>query len=532
MEEDPILGNSRRLSARLNDGQPALTRRSVRSSEANETLVDGMEVKTPAIDKELEAKVRLQGRTDIVDSFRLFGRLFWPAIVISLWMLLVSSLFAWAIPHKLCQKLSIEASGSQFGLLNCALNTGENDMTARIFFLSFNTIQFAWIAVFPGFIAVALFGSCVTKWMRIFVAFWTSVSIVITIVTGHVVGLAYNNYYAVITASCCSLINIIIVSGAAVAHTQDRLMRWRWIGLNLFGGLVNTTYAYIIPTLITARSQDALGGFALTFVRLIVHPLIWQADFFFFRVIIRHIGHIPDLLQVTYLIWPAVYSSLYGRFLLLQLESVGSIILIDCIINAFGIASALVERAVDDGWLDFVYGRRAADVITALRSRDEMETAFLMTSMMMENGSVLAASAVLTFGRVAAIPGVRVSSTLIWRNAALQVVDTIAFQFVAMVATGKFNSFSWKSSYPRRVWRLLIFAWVMITFGGTRLYMDLLLLFCPTYYNDGRGILLEQCDKPSLFQALKFSFVSRLKDTTIGAYVNEYLAIDPVENVN
>lgn len=34
-----------------------------------------------------------------------------------------------------------------------------------------------------------------------------------------------------------------------------------------------------------------------------------------------------------------------------------------------------------------------------------------------------------------------------------------------------------------------------------RLIGELLLIFCPVYYPDQDRVLLEQCDKPSLFQA-------------------------------
>lgn len=55
-------------------------------------------------------------------------------------------------------------------------------------------------------------------------------------------------------------------------------------------GQVNTFYLLIMPQLITAQSQFALGGMGLTIVRIVVHPAIWSVALFYFRTLERHIG--------------------------------------------------------------------------------------------------------------------------------------------------------------------------------------------------------------------------------------------------
>lgn len=52
-----------------------------------------------------------------------------------------------------------------------------------------------------------------------------------------------------------------------------------------------------------------------------------------------------------------------------------------------------------------------------------------------------------------------------------------------------------------------------------RLCLDLLLLFCPRHY-DEYGILLDECDKPSLFQAINFTFSRRAGGTALGQWLN------------
>ena len=51
-----------------------------------------------------------------------------------------------------------------------------------------------------------------------------------------------------------------------------------------------------------------------------------------------------------------------------------------------------------------------------------------------------------------------------------------------------------------------------------RLCLELLLLFCPKVY-EGQGLLLEQCDRPSIFQAISFSFANRARGTMVGSWL-------------
>ena len=81
-----------------------------------------------------------------------------------------------------------------------------------------------------------------------------------------------------------------VCSTAAGRYTDSKLMRCRWILLFLVAGQVNTFYLFVMPYLITARAQQALGGMGLTLVRIVIHPAIWTAVLFFFRVVMRHVG--------------------------------------------------------------------------------------------------------------------------------------------------------------------------------------------------------------------------------------------------
>lgn len=328
-----------------------------------------------------------------------------------------------------------------------------------------------------------------------------------------------NNYIVLVATTVGSLLVTIVCSTAAVRYTNDPLMRWRWILLFLFAGQVNNFYLFVMPKIITARSQDALGGMGLTVIRLFVHPIIWAVVLFYFRTIMRHIGRIKDLTQACFLIWPVLYSSLYGRFLLLQMNSVGSIIVVNFMMSCFQIAGELNDRGSDDLWLGMLYGRRAIDAIQSVRDVDEMELLSQLTGNMMEVASIVASAALLSFGGIANSPGVPPDHMAIWYQAFVQLATQILFNFVEVVASGKFHNVEWQKVYPRSIIRLLAYIFVVLTIGGSRLCIEILLLFCPRRYSQ-YGILLEECDTPSLFQAISFSLSRRTTGTVVGRLLN------------
>jgi hypothetical protein len=49
--------------------------------------------------------------------------------------------------------------------------------------------------------------------------------------------------------------------------------------------------------------------------------------------------------------------------------------------------------------------------------------------------------------------------------------------------------------------------------------LELLLLYCPKVY-DGAGLLLEECDRPSIFQAVSFTFANRARGTAVGNFLD------------
>lgn len=294
------------------------------------------------------------------------------------------------------------------------------------------------------------------------------------------------------------LVNVICAS-ASVRYTKDRIMKWRWISLFLLAGQVNTVYLFVMPRLLTLKSSDALGGMGLTLIRIVVHPGIWGTVLFFFRSVQRHIGHVDNLKQVCFLVWPILYSALYGRFLLLQLEDVGSVIVMNFLFACISISSQIHARGTDSLWLGLLYGRKARDAMETSMDVDEQALAMNFSIASMELASILSASALLSFGAIAPVLGVAPNHRSIWFNACVQLGTSFVFFALEFVVGKKFHSFAWEKVYPKSVLTFLGYILPVLIIGGSRLCVELLLLFCPKYY-DSTGILLEQCDKNTLFK--------------------------------
>lgn len=52
-----------------------------------------------------------------------------------------------------------------------------------------------------------------------------------------------------------------------------------------------------------------------------------------------------------------------------------------------------------------------------------------------------------------------------------------------------------------------------------RLTVELLLLFCPSYSTE-TGVVLNSCDKPSIFQAVNVAFAARNRGVSLSSYLS------------
>ena len=55
-------------------------------------------------------------------------------------------------------------------------------------------------------------------------------------------------------------------------------------------------------------------------------------------------GPVPNLMQTSLYIWPFMYNSIYGRFLLLQLAGVGDVLVLNVILSLYDVVGRLSTR--------------------------------------------------------------------------------------------------------------------------------------------------------------------------------------------
>ncbi len=55
-------------------------------------------------------------------------------------------------------------------------------------------------------------------------------------------------------------------------------------------------------------------------------------------------------MQAVLWIWPVMYKSIYGRFLLLQLGTTSNIVILNVLISVYNVAGRLATRQVKSSW--------------------------------------------------------------------------------------------------------------------------------------------------------------------------------------
>ncbi|KAK9840882.1 hypothetical protein WJX84_012114 [Apatococcus fuscideae] len=296
-----------------------------------------------------------------------------------------------------------------------------------------------------------------------------------------------------------SVLVVIIGGGAAARHSGHRLNQLRWFILFMAASAVVTVYILIIPRIVTLQASSS----QLLLVRAIVHPLIWSIMTQLLLHTARHLGPLPDLMIVVFACFIDIYKSVFGRFLLLQLSGVGSVLLLNVLLALLDIVGRLASRTQGFLMLKSMYGNRTAEAISALPEMDATRLAMRLSHTMTDHAGIVAASAILSFARVSDASGALQSNTGIWVKAAAQIATTLITDFVTLAIDWKYHGIEYFPHWIRHMKRFMFWIMITITIGGLRLCVELLLLFCPAYH-EGVGVVLQYCDKPSLFSALGY----------------------------
>jgi hypothetical protein len=455
------------------DGTAVLMRRPSRASKgASEAASGGKPAPPPAAapeDAASQAHFRSAGRAALAGYAAFYLRMLAAVAVITAAVGGIFAALSWAVPNRLCYDYARALSGSSLGLKGCAyVADGRYDRPEPLFWLAFWAVQSAWVPLFPGVICRVLFGAAMSRAQVAATAAATLGCGAVPVVTGLVYGMPLNNPYVLLTSTLGSLTVNIVCGSAAARATGDPLTKARWVLLFLSAGAVNSIYLFAVPSMITSRASDVLGGMALAVVRVVVHPAVWAAVLLYFRVFMRHVGRVPDLGHAAFLVWPVMYAALYGRFLLLQLDSVGSVVVMNLLFACLKVAVELPGRGTDGWFLGAMYGARASEAMQATPAVDAEELVRMLIDTSMEAASIVGAAALLAVGKVAKSPGAAPDLRPIWVDAGVQLATTVVFNFVEVVAYGKFHNLEWRKAWPKRIGRLLSLILLVLAFGASR----------------------------------------------------------------
>ncbi|KAK9803448.1 hypothetical protein WJX73_002248 [Symbiochloris irregularis] len=403
------------------------------------------------------------------------------------------------IVRVLCRDAVLNTPGTTQGFLSCVYVTqgGYADDARKLVFLAFWLVQQLWYMGFPAVLAYAM----MPAWFRRSDKLWIWLLIVATATAVLVLAAGLNKALNTPLQFCylvpLGLALLMVAASIIRRYSNDDVNFLRWSVLMIIAAMVAALYIIIFPKLITKR---ATAG-QLLLLRLVFHPLIWKLMTLLFTHTARHIGTVPNLMQTALYMWPAMYSSIYGRFLLLQLSGVGDVLVLNIVLSLYDIVVGLSTRHSGYLLLRVMYGERTAEAMLATQLMNQIRMAELVGFMVCEHAGILCAAAVFSFGRITGQPGVPPNQKTIWLQALVQLVTAVVAHFVGLACDWRFlgiDLFScWVKDMRRFVWCLLLIA----TIGGSRLCVELLLLFCPSSY-PGIGVLLEYCDRPSIFQLI------------------------------
>eukprot|EP00887_Chlorella_sp_A99_P001579 scaffold8.g1579.t1 len=395
--------------------------------------------------------------------------------------------------------------GAQFALDDCVRNDGADYSHLRgakfWWLMWWAAIYFYSVFYYSGWPLLTIFGK--TKSWRIIMMQTIAASIAsLCVIVGNVhFKLRIDHNYILLPFVLCHLLPQFFSGYAAFRHTRNWATYWRFMLIPVGTMPLTILYMALMSKIITARSGDSLNGLGIFIFRYFFHPVVWGLYIFFIRNVLRYLGPIPHLFHTILLTYPCIYLSIFGRFLLLQLSNVGSIVIQAMAQSAFMIAGALGDRERDGLFLKRMHGHRAALAVSAAPTVDGDELAFIFMESLAEYAGIIVVALVVPFAQISQTqqPPDRQQ---VWLNAILQILIQLVQDFCILSLKRKYHSFDWHTAYraANGLGKLCFHQCFIWLFGSPVLAVEILSMFCPVYSPD-TGVVMMPCDRPSIFQA-------------------------------
>jgi len=280
-----------------------------------------------------------------------------------------------------------------------------------------------------------------------------------------------------------------------VSGSTSSLIAWQWLIVWIALGFGSVMYGLLVPMIVTAKATvPQLGMF-----RFVLHPAFWALMLFFCRHTLSRLKA-RELSSVNLIMVPVFMASIYGQFLLLQLESAGSIFVIRLCLACLFVLDRLVTRTRSASQLKALNQRAAAEALLATREEQELGMAETFSIQVGEMLAVVANALLFILANITEVPGVKPSYSEVFTQSAVQVAVILCETCAGLYIDVRFHSIPVSQHWRKMTRRTMAFLCLALGMGMMTEIVKLFLFFCPKYY-DGEGVLLEYCNRPSLFQA-------------------------------
>lgn len=183
-----------------------------------------------------------------------------------------------------------------------------------------------------------------------------------------------------------------------VRATGDPTDAARYIATMVSAGAVVTVYLVLMARIVTRRALAKPVQLLLT--RLVFHTAIWEGVTLIFTHFTRFVGATAPLATAPLYIWPLMYKSIYGRFLLATLDTAGSVAVLNLIMAFVGLAARVASRTPGAVRVKASYGATAAEAVEGDPAVASARAAKRALGGLAELCGVACTAAVYTFGRV------------------------------------------------------------------------------------------------------------------------------------
>eukprot|EP00899_Mesostigma_viride_P005685 jgi/Mesvir1/15117/Mv14757-RA.1 len=237
-----------------------------------------------------------------------------------------------------------------------------------------------------------------------------------------------------------------------------------------------------------------------TVYRLVLHPAIWGGGLMCLRMAIRTLGPtIRPGYQLFAMAYLQMNAALVGRFLLVNMDDLGNILLINTLLALWEGAARLNARDPDLVFIKLFYGFKRAELMAASSSSRQMRSMTVFMSMVTEYSATVFAGALILFAGISGAPGVAPIKSHVVKSIFIQLVTNGAIDLFALGVESKYHGINHMGTFFRffakgqRRESVILGLKLLLVFFLCQVIVsrNIILMFCPRHY-DGE-MLFGQC---------------------------------------